>query len=536
MTFDSHENRPKRPLRSVLEAFSPGEGNERGRIPVPMTADGYKVLVESVSHRSANVRRLLTMEGGGIEYLLEEVLLSCVDGDFLSAEKKVFTAFAESIDVCTINGGLFRKFLTAFFMVRRLDVVRELINIRYSVPFLFELAIEQDGPGLGRLRWEIDTSGRHKFVFDSEVHGPYPMEIFCQEFPLFINYALSPEIETGSVIHNQWDMGRCPGLAYSDSRPDYFLVPDHAFVGTGGYEYERHYFQSNIVNWDDKIPIAFWRGSTTGHCNPGQWRELERIRLCEIAREGHQASLFDVGISGIVQMNDPESVRQIEASGLLSERVPWEQWGRYKYHIDIDGNASAWSSMFQKLFTGSPVLKVESARGFRQWYYDELIPWHNYIPIAPSMWDLADKVRWLQVNDSVAREIGERGRDLAHKLTYAHEMARSVPVISAAFRYFRKNSKFIDINPRSELELFVDFLNEHGFDFAEYTRKNGDLAHFKDTSEAAAHLILYGLKEGRQVPVLHLTDLAENMSHLNVSSELKDLLFLSVANFQQASI
>ena len=49
---------------------------------------------------------------------------------------------------------------------------------------------------------------------------------------------------------------------------------------------------------------------------------------------------------------------------------------------------------------------------------------------------LFDKVSWLRRNDEMAEAIGRRGQQLAQRLSYESELDRSVPVISAAVRYF----------------------------------------------------------------------------------------------------
>jgi hypothetical protein len=64
------------------------------------------------------------------------------------------------------------------------------------------------------------------------------------------------------------------------------------------------------------------------------------------------------------------------------------------------------------------------------------VPWQNYVPIAPDLSDLVDKIRWIARNDGAARRIGECGHELAQRITYEREIDRSVKVISAAFRYF----------------------------------------------------------------------------------------------------
>ena len=117
--------------------------------------------------------------------------------------------------------------------------------------------------------------------------------------------------------------------------------------------------------------------------------------------------------------------------------MPWETWGQFKYHIDIDGNSSPWSNLFQRLLMGSTALKVESQRALQQWFYDELVPWENYVPIAPDLSDLIEKIDWLTRNDRYAREVGQAGRRLADRLTYGREIERGVKTIAAGFRYFR---------------------------------------------------------------------------------------------------
>ena len=73
-----------------------------------------------------------------------------------------------------------------------------------------------------------------------------------------------------------------------------------------------------------------------------------------------------------------------------------------------------------------------------QWFYDELRPWHNYVPVAPDISDLVEKVNWLNRNDAVAEAIGHRGLALASRVSYAREMTRSVPVLSSGVSVFQR--------------------------------------------------------------------------------------------------
>jgi hypothetical protein len=160
-----------------------------------------------------------------------------------------------------------------------------------------------------------------------------------------------------------------------------------------------------------------------------------------LARDSGHTESIDAGITSVVQFDDPDVFREIEASGLMRKAVPWQEWNRYKYHIDIDGNTNSWSGLFQRLLTGSPVLKVESSQKMVQWYYDRLVPWHNYVPVASDMSDLVDKIRWLTRNEPLSERIGKHGRELADELSFEREMDRGLLTISAALRHFGRGQK-----------------------------------------------------------------------------------------------
>jgi hypothetical protein len=383
-----------------------------------------------------------------IDRVVSQYLLFCADGQFDDAEIGILDVLRYQIDVLPKDGEVFLSLLNALFVVQRLDLVGAMLRDRFGFPGDVNIALSDAGVGSSLLQWNISPSGEHSFVFDAAAlrddNTRNEILNFYWEFPLFVHYAEQGEKETGSVLFNRTDIGQKPGLAYCDNRPDYFLIPDAGFVPSQGYRWSRQVYDKNRIPWQDRSPVAFWRGATTGmKPEPREWRALERIKLCEIARAHRHTGLFDVGISGLTQIFDPEVAKEIIDSGLVLGRIPWEDWGRYKYLIIIDGNSSPYSNLIQALLTGSPVLRVESSRALKQWFYSELIPWHNYIPIAPDMSDLLDKVQWLRRNDEFAQKVGENGRAFAETMTIERELQRSVPVISAAFRYFRDPSAYI---------------------------------------------------------------------------------------------
>jgi Glycosyl transferase family 90 len=353
-----------------------------------------------------------------VDVPLASILLRCSEGDFAEAERKLLAYLVENLALLHADNEVFISFLNAAFVVQRLDLVAALLQDRYGFEKPLTISVAQNGHGVGVVRWDILPSGdgsEHRFTFDARAYARDDTRneilVFQWEFPLLAHYASQVGQEHGSVLINRHDVGLIPGLAYCDSRPNFFLVPDSVFVPTRGYQHMREAFRNNDVRWVDRKPVAFWRGGTTGI--PGRandWSSLPRSRLCELARSHEQTGLFDVGYTSVVQFQDAKAVEgEIRNAGLMLGFVKAEEWNRYKFHIDIDGNSNSWGGLFQKLLTGSPVLKVESLRGLVQWYYDELRPWHNYVPVAPDMSDLVDKVKWLNQNDRWQRRSAAAG-------------------------------------------------------------------------------------------------------------------------------
>jgi hypothetical protein len=261
--------------------------------------------------------------------------------------------------------------------------------------------------------------------------------------PLIEQYLGSDALESGEVILNLWDHGVSPGLAFNDFRPEYFLIPDNAFIVLLGYQQSKAAYRAADIAWHDRRPLALWRGSTTGRQKDQSqgWRSLPRVHLCELGLK-HQ-NLLDAGITGVVQVPDPETTREeLKARGLLREFVSPDQFNRWRYQIDIDGNTNAYG-LIQKLATGSTVLKIASPLNFRQWYYDRLVPWHNFVPVEHDISDLADKLRWLRDHDDLARSIGVEGRNLAESLDLPGALEDAVPTIVAAIRaeQYRRSQK-----------------------------------------------------------------------------------------------
>jgi hypothetical protein len=325
----------------------------------------------------------------------------------------------------------FRRSLIQALARRQLGVAGTLASIRQRSPGCFRFALD-DSLGDETAVGLAFARGTCAISFSPGLGGERLRYVADRLIPLLGLLADCRGDAAGAVALNLEDYGLVPGLAFSDWRPDRPLIPDPVFFAHSGYRKTAQHYLADDIAWGHRRKVAFWRGSTTGMgYQPGEWRALDRVRLCAIAAD--RPDLFDIGLAGLVQVSEADTV-EIATSGLVRNFVPETEFHRYAYQVDIDGNSNSWPGLFQKLLTGSPVLKVSSRRGFRQWYYDRLVPWENFVPVETDMADLIEKVEWLKGHDAEAQRIGAAGRTLAMDMTLRTERERAQKTIVAALR------------------------------------------------------------------------------------------------------
>lgn len=86
---------------------------------------------------------------------------------------------------------------------------------------------------------------------------------------------------------------------------------------------------------------------------------------------------------------------------------------KYKYILDIDGMASTWDATAWKMNSGSVLFKTDT--GWRQWFYDDFIPWVHYIPVRDDFSDLDEKFEWCESHQQECEQIIKNSIDLFEK-------------------------------------------------------------------------------------------------------------------------
>lgn len=220
------------------------------------------------------------------------------------------------------------------------------------------------------------------------------------------------------------------GIPINDTHS--FLMPDPAFISSGGYSQERATIEemNGIFPWHMKQPTVFWRGASTGAgLGYDNWRNVARIALCLRAKAINDVRVIDVGFSNIIALGNPDHEKRILELGLLKGFVPFADFLKYRYQVDVDGFANAWISCFTKLASHAVTLKISSS--LRQWYYSQLSPWQHFIPVQADASDLIEIIEWLRAHDSEAHAIAENAFVLMSGITLQSESKTMVRLLAA---------------------------------------------------------------------------------------------------------
>ena len=243
----------------------------------------------------------------------------------------------------------------------------------------------------------------------------------------------SPHHEFGIQLHDE-DPGWQNCLRFdAEAGSDQVLLPDPYALGSHGYRRLRHELrQQPLPPWRERLPIAFWRGATTGSpaLTLARLGRNRRYQLCCFSRQ--EPSLLDARLTNVVQARDAAAGAQIRQhlmeAGLLAAHCPAWMFGLHRYLIEIDGNVNSWGLLW-KLLSGSCILRVGSAK--RQWYHHKLEPFVHVVPVARDLSDLGDQLHWCRTHPDQCEAIACAGQALAFReiATLGESVLRAVDAL-----------------------------------------------------------------------------------------------------------
>jgi hypothetical protein len=166
------------------------------------------------------------------------------------------------------------------------------------------------------------------------------------------------------------------------------------------------------VGWDDKVPIAIFRGASTGKgvtiaTNP-------RLKASFISYKG-DGTLLDAGITSwnlrLRKLENSRKLQTIDHKSLPFGLVPYKAFkdqAKNKYILHIAGHVSAFR-LSMELATRSVVLKVASQ--WKVWYEDKLAEYVHFVPVKSDLSDLLTQIEWCKEHDDECRQIALNARD-----------------------------------------------------------------------------------------------------------------------------
>ncbi len=154
--------------------------------------------------------------------------------------------------------------------------------------------------------------------------------------------------------------------------------------------------------WEDRKPIAVWRGGTSGYVRPS-------IRVQTVK------ALLDVSGTNVRLSRGgwAENMKDLPDEFFSEKLTPSEQMLN-KYIFIIDGNCIASNHMWVFGSGSVPIMISHPENMF--WFKKYLKPMVNYVPVKYDLSDLREKLDWLTANDAAAKEIANAAKVLADEI------------------------------------------------------------------------------------------------------------------------
>jgi Glycosyl transferase family 90/Glycosyltransferase sugar-binding region containing DXD motif len=162
--------------------------------------------------------------------------------------------------------------------------------------------------------------------------------------------------------------------------------------------------KKNHVTWYEKKEMIVWRGSSTG----GAYRIDFVKKYFNATQDG-----IDVAFNQLVDGYENDT----EAQSLVGRTMEPNEMLEYKYLLALEGNDVA-SCLKRMMFSNSVVFMAPPR--FESWAMEGLlIPYYHYIPLAPDLSDLKEKLEWARLHDSLCRQIAHQATHYIEELYFS---------------------------------------------------------------------------------------------------------------------
>lgn len=218
------------------------------------------------------------------------------------------------------------------------------------------------------------------------------------------------------------------------------LMPD--FEAANGYKplFGHIDYEINNFPWESKIPKIFFRGSATGSTPEiTNIYDVPRIKFLELTKN---ISFVDAGLSSYTEWQwNAKALAELKTKFALKDFVKPDASLRYKYLLDINGNSCSLSRMAWILYSNGLLMKQQSNKV--QWYYDQLLPYVHYLPIAEDFSNLQQQYDWAESHQAEVIAMTRNANKLATQVF--SEAAVDMATVDAFKRYKRIVAKRKDV-------------------------------------------------------------------------------------------
>ena len=183
------------------------------------------------------------------------------------------------------------------------------------------------------------------------------------------------------------------------------LIPDIEFITTGFEPFLAQVSELGVP-WRQKAGKVIWRGA--------------RFPADHARSELDGPEVVHVRHAAVALAATPAFRTHLDAS---FEPTPIADMLKYRYQLDLDGMANAWSGLFWKLASSSLVFKPASH--WEQWYYDRLLPGTHYVAL-PSLEDIPAAIRRCEDSQAACLAMVRRANALIELLTLEYAVAEYV--------------------------------------------------------------------------------------------------------------
>lgn len=157
--------------------------------------------------------------------------------------------------------------------------------------------------------------------------------------------------------------------------------------------------------WEEKKPIAYWRGCLSGGVAP----TVRTRTVWELHNFPHADAKFTrntcMDAAHMGRLIYSQDTRFYDEARGLDDHL------QHKYILIVDGNCIA--SAHQWVFASGSVPIMITHPDNDWWFRKYLKPMVHYVPVNHDLSDLKEKIEWLIANDDKAKEIAENALEFA---------------------------------------------------------------------------------------------------------------------------